>query len=272
MGLGISSSLIDAHLSPTLGHLPAEIMLSVATLVALALSISFIKYRKPGFNAKAMPAWGMVSMGILALGSAYSLILDAWLIHTVCWAIGGVLSVITCIKYLKFLVLKRPDSPAFTWGLPLVAPMVTATSSAQLAPQAGEWGSIVHGIGVFCFSWLWSQDCPCSSSFIGESFPRFPPAWLPPPGSHWVLSANPPRQHNYSPATNGTSAPWSTVSRCSASVSLYRSMQLSSIGEQPLVTPQCPITPRGGPAPSPWAPAASAHRPYPRNPPRSSGV
>ncbi|MER0069249.1 hypothetical protein ABRP69_10215 [Corynebacterium sp. KPL3806] len=52
MGLGISSSLIDAHLSPTLGHLPAEIMLSVATLVALALSISFIKYRKPGFNAK----------------------------------------------------------------------------------------------------------------------------------------------------------------------------------------------------------------------------
>ena len=151
MGLGISSSLIDAHLSPTLGHLPAEIMLSVATLVALALSISFIKYRKPGFNAKAMPAWGMVSMGILALGSAYSLILDAWLIHTVCWAIGGVLSVITCIKYLKFLVLKRPDSPAFTWGLPLVAPMVTATSSAQLAPQAGEWGSIVHGIGVFCF-------------------------------------------------------------------------------------------------------------------------
>lgn len=184
MGLGISSSLIDAHLSPTLGHLPAEIMLGVATLVALALSISFIKYRKPGFNAKAMPAWGMVSMGILALGSAYSLILDAWLIHTVCWAIGGALSVITCIKYLKFLVLERPDSPAFTWGLPLVAPMVTATSSAQLAPHAGEWGWIVHGIGVFCFFLALVTGLPMFVLVYRRTFPTVPTSlaattWIP---------------------------------------------------------------------------------------------
>lgn len=184
MGLGISSSLIDAHLSPILGRLPAEIMLGVATLVFLAFTAGFIKHRTPGFNSSDMPAWGMVSMGILALGSAYSLIFDAWLIHTVCWAVGTILSVITCLKYLKFLFSDRPSNPAFTWGLPLVAPMVSATSSAQLVPHAGEWGSVIHGIGVFCFVVAWVTGLPTFAVVYLRTFPKVPisfaaTAWIP---------------------------------------------------------------------------------------------
>ncbi|MBK4174965.1 tellurite resistance protein [Corynebacterium macginleyi] len=184
MGLSISSSLIDTHFGPVMGRLPAEIMLGVANLVFLALTAGFIKYRTPGFRFEDMPAWGMASMGILAIGSAYSLICDAWLIHTVCWAGGTILSVITCLKYLTFLFSDHPSNPTFIWGLPLVAPMVSATSSAQLVPHAGEWGSLVHGVGVFCFVLAWVAGMPMFTLIYLRTFPKPPlnfaaTAWIP---------------------------------------------------------------------------------------------
>lgn len=184
MGLGITSSLMDIHLSPIMGHLPAEIMLGAATLLALALAVGFIKYRNPGFYASDMPAWGMVSMGILALGSAYSLIVNAWPIHAFCWAVGTVLGVITCVRFLHFLIFNHHPAPAFTWGLPLVAPMVAATSSAQLAPHAGDWGSTVHGIGVTCFVLAWAAAVPVFAFVYLRTFPKIPTsfattAWIP---------------------------------------------------------------------------------------------
>lgn len=184
MGLAISSSLIDTHLRPVMGRLPAEIMLGVATLIFLALTTGFIKYRNPRFHSDDMPAWGMVSMGILALGSAYSLIFDAWSIHAACWAVGTVLSVITCIKYLKYLFFNHPTDPAFSLGLPLVAPMVSATASAQLATHAGEWSSVIHGIGVFCFVLAWVTGMPIFAFIYQRTFPRIPinfaaTAWIP---------------------------------------------------------------------------------------------
>ena len=58
MGLGISSSLIETHLSPVVGRLPAQIVLGAATLLVVALSIGFIRHRNPGFRPNNMPAWG----------------------------------------------------------------------------------------------------------------------------------------------------------------------------------------------------------------------
>lgn len=55
MGLGISSSLIETHLSPVVGRLPAQIVLSAATLLVVALSIGFIRHRNPGFRPNNMP-------------------------------------------------------------------------------------------------------------------------------------------------------------------------------------------------------------------------
>lgn len=183
MGLSITASLIDIHLSSTLGHLPAELMLGVATLLALALTVGFLRHRNPGFHSSVMPAWGMVSMGILALGSAYSLIFSAWPVHTFCWAVGTVLGAITCVKFFRYLFVSRP-APAFTWGLPLVAPMVAATASAQLAPHAGAWGSAVHGIGVACFALAWVTAVPTFAFVYARTFPTIPTqfattAWIP---------------------------------------------------------------------------------------------
>lgn len=183
MGLGITASLMDIHLSSTLGHLPAELMLGVATLLALALTVGFLRHRNPGFHSSAMPAWGMASMGILALGSAYSLIFGAWPVHAFCWAVGTVLGAITCVKFIRYLFVSRP-APAFTWGLPLVAPMVAATASAQLAPHAGAWGSAVHGIGVACFALAWVTAVPTFAFVYARTFPTIPTqfattAWIP---------------------------------------------------------------------------------------------
>lgn len=183
MGLGISASLMDIHLSSTLGHLPAEIMLGIATVLALALTVGFLKHRNPGFHSSAMPAWGMASMGILALGSAYSLIFGAWLVHAFCWAVGTVLGAITCVKFFRYLFVHRPV-PAFTWGLPLVAPMVAATASAQLAPHAGAWDSTVHGMGVACFALAWVTAVPTFAFVYVRTFPTIPAqfattAWIP---------------------------------------------------------------------------------------------
>lgn len=183
MGLGITASLMDIHLSSTLGHLPAELMLGVATLLALALTVGFLRHRNPGFHSSAMPAWGMASMGILALGSAYSLIFGAWPVHAFCWAVGTVLGAITCVKFICYLFVSRP-APAFTWGLPLVAPMVAATASAQLAPHAGAWGSTVHGIGVACFALAWVTAVPTFAFVYARTFPTIPTqfattAWIP---------------------------------------------------------------------------------------------
>ena len=74
MGLGISSTLIDVHVTPLLGPAPSKAMLGAATILAISLAFGFLKHHNPGFYAADMPAWGMVSMGILSLGSAYSLI------------------------------------------------------------------------------------------------------------------------------------------------------------------------------------------------------
>ena len=184
MGLGISSTLIDVHVTPLLGSAPSKAMLGAATILAISLVFGFLKHHNPGFRAADMPAWGMVSMGILSLGSAYSLIYDSWSVHTLCWAIGTVLGAVTCIRFLMFLICDRPSAPAFTWGLPLVAPMVAATSSAQLAPHAGEWGSIVHSIGVISFALAWLTGVPTFAFVYLRTIPKVPTsfaatAWIP---------------------------------------------------------------------------------------------
>lgn len=184
MGLSISSTLINIHLTPVVGRLPAAFMLGIATSLALALLIGFLRNRVPGFHSTVMPSWGMASMGILALGSAYSGVFTAWTIHALCWGVGTVLGVVTCLRFLHFLIVTRPSGPAFTWGLPLVAPMVAATSSAQLTPHAGEWASVVHGIGVACFVLAWTTAIPTFVFVYLRTFPKLPTsfaatAWIP---------------------------------------------------------------------------------------------
>ena len=62
--------------------------------------------------------------------------------------------------------------------------MVAATASAQLAPHVGEWGSIVHGIGVACFVLAWVTAVPTFAFVYARTFPIIPAqfattAWIP---------------------------------------------------------------------------------------------
>ncbi|WP_431605014.1 tellurite resistance protein [Corynebacterium propinquum] len=271
MGLGISSSLIETHLSPVVGHLPAKIMIVAATLLALALSIGFIRHRNPGFRPNNMPAWGMVSRGILALGSAYSLIFNAWMIHILCWAAGTILGVITCLRYLQFLIFDRSVAPAFTLGLPLVAPMVSGTSSAQLVPHAGEWGSLVHGIGVMCFAL--ATSVPTFAFVYLRTFPNLPTsfaatAWIPlglvgqSTASAQLIAGE---QWHFRAMIYG-------VVMLSLGIPLAGYAIVKHWGGQFLAAAQCRITPRGGPALFRSAPVVSVRIPCRRNPQHWSGV
>lgn len=132
MGISITSSLLRIH-----GFfLPAQVFLFLGWAIFLVLIVGWVRYRSPRFESGVMPAWGMVAMGMMSLGSATSGIFGGltWWVHFGFWLAGSILSVITCLGYTRLLVTKRAGSPTFSWGLPLVAPMVAATT-----------GALVHG-------------------------------------------------------------------------------------------------------------------------------
>ncbi|WP_238596790.1 TDT family transporter [Corynebacterium heidelbergense] len=158
MGSSILATLLEAHATsgPVLEIL-AKVMLAVATTVFLLLAVGFARHRNPHFTAPNMPAWGMTAMGVLAIGSAYSGVSKFWVVHTISWAVGLVMGVASALIFLRYLLSRKAGAPAFTWGLPLVAPMVAATSSAQLANHleqgaSGQWMvDALRIIGFGCF-------------------------------------------------------------------------------------------------------------------------
>lgn len=130
MGISITSSLLRIH-----GFLlPAQVFLFFGWAIFLVVIVGWVRYRSPRFESGVMPAWGMVAMGMMSLGSATSGLFagSTWWIHLSFWLLGSLLSMITCLSYTRLLVTKRAGSPTFSWGLPLVAPMVAATTGALI--------------------------------------------------------------------------------------------------------------------------------------------
>lgn len=184
MGIGITASLAHIHATTIAGPWPARVLLLMAAAIAGLFTASWLRHRNPGFFAKDMPAWGMVAMGVLALGGAASGIAGWWAVHAACWATGSVLGVITCLRFLLLLLSRHRPGAAFTWGLPLVAPMVTATSSAQLMHHAGDFGGAIHVWGVLNFALAWVTAVPTFAVAYAKTFPNVPrnftaTAWIP---------------------------------------------------------------------------------------------
>src|SRR5699024_6589447 len=128
MGTALTAALLELH-----GFAAgARAMLLIAGAVTVIITIGWLIYRSPKFTPVVMPAWAMVSLGLVSLGSASSTILvdalgDAvWWFHFWCCVIGGALGLVTCVVYLRQLITGRAGTPTFSWGLPLVTPMVTA--------------------------------------------------------------------------------------------------------------------------------------------------
>jgi tellurite resistance protein TehA-like permease len=92
----------------------------------------------------ALPLWGMVSMGMLAVGSATVTVLPPWVpaladaavvLDGVGWVLGTALGLATAIGFTVLLVQSDAGAPTTVWGLAVVPPMVAATVGAGLVPH-----------------------------------------------------------------------------------------------------------------------------------------
>lgn len=166
MGTAILATLLQT-LAGRPGALAAAGLLAVAWALLLALAVAFV--RRCARDRGALPAsvatpvaatqWGMVSMGLLAVGSATTTVIGArvpdgwwWAVGVVLWVVGTALGFATAVGFAVRLVRRDPGEPTTVWGLAVVPPMVTATTGASLVPHAGVAGSVVLGVSAAGFA------------------------------------------------------------------------------------------------------------------------
>lgn len=126
MGTSIAATL--AHLHGF--HFLAEAFGVIAMVIAVVVISGWLRSRNPGFDPETMAPWGMLVMGLLALGSAWTAITGSVNFQLVSWGVCSPLAAAVCINQLR----RFPGgSPSFQWALALVAPMVAATSAGQLS-------------------------------------------------------------------------------------------------------------------------------------------
>lgn len=173
MGLSIAASLSHAHGVPVL---PGALFVA-ATVVLVAIALGWARYRNPDFSQGGLGAWGMVAMGVLAHGSAGASVtgLEVW--QAACWIAATPLGLWACLRQLRGFF----GPPAFTWGLALVAPMVSATSGAQLW-ERGYYGD-----------WMWWTALGCFGLSLLVGVPTFAKVYLSRPavapamaGTYWI--------------------------------------------------------------------------------------
>lgn len=130
MGISLLSSLLKIHGFPVV----ADFFFALAVVVAIVIIGGWLIYRSPSFKTEVMPAWAMLSMGLIALGTASPVVLgdDLWGFMFVCWSIGTAVGLVAYSLYITAILRSKAGTPTFAWGLPLVTPMVASTSAAQL--------------------------------------------------------------------------------------------------------------------------------------------
>ena len=178
MGTGILSTLLGREATHATALLvPATALLAVGVLLLLGLTAGFgvrVIRDRAAFTATLrdgaiLPTWGTVAMGILSVGSAVLTVLPqlgaraptggpaAWVVVLAAgsWAAGTGLGLVTALGFAVVLG-RRPAPPSLTWGLPVVPPMVSATTGAALVPQlettTGQLTMLVAAVGCFFLS------------------------------------------------------------------------------------------------------------------------
>lgn len=147
MGLPLSASLLQVHGQPG----AARVMLGISAATAAVILLGWLRYRSPGLRLDVMPAWAMLAIGIITLGSATGSVLgEGWVwFHLGALGAGGLLGLLTFCCYLPMILRSRAGAPTFSWGLPLVAPMVTANAALQAHAQG--LGGVLLWVGVAGF-------------------------------------------------------------------------------------------------------------------------
>lgn len=171
MGTGGLATLLQLHSGQVPGFAAAAvIMLVLGWLLLVGLGAGFARsvagdpqvWTHSVRDASMLPLWGMVAMGLLAVGSATFVVVEAhapglvalaFAVDAALWAAGTVLGVATALGFVLWLVRARPDHPLPTWALPVVAPMVSATAGGVIARQvetdAVRW--VLMGASSVCF-------------------------------------------------------------------------------------------------------------------------
>ncbi|NHA70260.1 C4-dicarboxylate ABC transporter [Phycicoccus sp. CMS6Z-2] len=159
MGTGILATLLQLHGGSATGplHLAAVVVLVLAWAVLLGLGGAFAVRvaRRPGTlratttDPVVLPMWGTVAMGLLAVGSATVTVLPVAVpgaealavgVDAVLWTAGTVLGLATALGFSVVLLRGHPGPPTLVWGLPIVPPMVSATTGTAFAPYLGDGG------------------------------------------------------------------------------------------------------------------------------------
>lgn len=118
---------------------------AIACVILIALVVGFVRYRHPAWERTSMAEWSMFFIGVLALGAALSGLTDEGVYRLIGFWIGAPVTVVTwTIQLTRF-----DGTPRFTWGLPLVGPMISASVAGWLAR---DYGDFYHVLGTIFFA------------------------------------------------------------------------------------------------------------------------
>ena len=136
----VARLLVEKHMM-----LGAGIFAAIACVIFVVLVAGFARYRTPSFKRTTMAEWSMFFIGILALGAALSGLTGEGVYRLIGFWIGAPATVITWgIQLTRFA-----GAPRFTWGLPLVGPMISASVAGWLAR---DYGHVYHTMGTVLFA------------------------------------------------------------------------------------------------------------------------
>lgn len=146
MGTGILATLLATYAGGGPVHAAAEALLVVAWLLLLGLGGGFTvrAVRRPGSLRASVASpgdralWGTVAMGVLSVGSATLAVAPggtSLVVGLVLWSAGTALGLVTALGFTAGLLRGGAGQPSFSWGLPVVPPMVSATAGAALVPH-----------------------------------------------------------------------------------------------------------------------------------------
>lgn len=175
MGTSIASSLSFLH--GLVG--PGLVLLAVATGLLLTFTVGWLQHRDPSFSQPFMGPWGMVSMGLMSLGGAWTAATGHLGTQLVAWLVGMPLAVVVCLWQLR----RFNGSPTFLWGLAVVSPMVAATSGGQLASALPDpWAQWVRAVALGCFLLSLLTGVPLFAR-VYAARPRIPAPFA---GTTWI--------------------------------------------------------------------------------------
>lgn len=178
MGTGILSTLTEKISGQVpVGHGAAVVLcaLSWALLVGITVGFAVRIVRRPRVfidsltDGAVAPMWGMVSMGILSVGSATLTVApagdagftrSAGLLDGLLWSIGTFIGIVSAVGFGARLIGSDIGAPTTVWGLAVVAPMVSATTGAALVPT-------IDGVGAQLWLLTGVSACFFLSLFVG---------------------------------------------------------------------------------------------------------